>query len=389
MISFKNTEIAFQSLSDKKLQKKHLLFNIMRHSKLTRIGGYLIKIALHLRLPISPLLKHTIVDVFCGGETIDGCSAKINELASYNIKTVLDYSVEGKATEKDFKETTNQILQTITKAEKSTNIPFSVFKISSIGRIELLEKTNRKIDLSHEEQQEYNRVIHRVNKICKKAHQSKIPVMIDAEESWIQDVIDNITEGMMKAYNKEQAVVFNTLQMYRKDRLDYLKKIHQDSKLNGYFLGFKFVRGAYLEKENKRAKKMGYNTPIQTDKYDCDNDYDRALEYACENIHGISICAGTHNEESSRYLMQLMKTYKIEKNNTKVYFAQLMGMSNHISYNLANEGYNVLKYMPYGPIKDMLPYLVRRAEENKSIAGQTGRELNFVKKELNRRNSIV
>ena len=389
MVSFKNTEIAFQSLSDKKLQKKHLLFKLMRHSTLTRIGGYFIKLALHLRLPVTPILKHTIVDVFCGGETIKDCSTKINELASFNIKTVLDYSAEGKTTEKDFKETTNQILQTIILAKKNPNIPFSVFKVSSIGRIELLEKVDRKTHLSEEEQQEFNRILHRINTICKKASQSGIPVMIDAEESWFQDVIDQIAEDMMKTYNKEQAIVFNTLQMYRNDRLDYLKRVHQNSMQNGYFLGFKVVRGAYLEKESKRAKKIGYNSPIQKNKYDCDNDYDKALEYACENIHGISICAGTHNEESSRYLMQLMRTYKVEKNNPKVYFAQLMGMSNHISHNLANEGYNVLKYMPYGPIKDMLPYLIRRAEENKSISGQSGRELNFVKKELNRRSSAT
>ncbi len=387
MVSFKNTEIAFQPLSDKKLQKTLHMFSFMRHSKLTRIGSHALKLALRLRLPITPLLKNTIVDVFCGGETVDDCHSKIDTLASYNIKTVLDYSVEGKATEDDFKESLNQILQNIIAAKKSFSIPFCVFKVSSLGRIEILEKVSRKTKLNLEDQQEYDRMIHRINKICKKADQASISVMIDAEESWIQDAIDNITEGMMKTFNKERAIVFNTLQMYRSDRLDYLKRIHKDSKLNGYFLGFKIVRGAYLEKENSRAKKMGYKTPIQINKYDCDNDYDSALEYACENIHGISICAGTHNEQSSRYLMQLMKTYKIEKNNSSVYFAQLLGMSDHISYNLANDGYNVLKYMPYGPIKKMLPYLIRRAEENKSIAGQTGRELNLVNKEIERRES--
>lgn len=388
MASFKNTEIAFQPQSNKKLQKTHHMFRLMRHSKITQIGSHALKLALRLRLPITPLLKKTIVDVFCGGETIDECDAKINILASYKIKTVLDYSVEGKSTEKDFKESTNEIIKIVAAAKKKPDIPFCVFKISSLGRFKLLEKVTNKTTLNLEEEEEYNRIIHRVNKICKKASQTNISVMIDAEESWVQDAIDHITENMIKTYNKERAVVFNTLQMYRKDRLDYLKKIHHDSKLNGYFLGFKFVRGAYLEKENKRAKKMGYKTPLHMTKFDCDNDYDTALEYACENIHGVSICAGTHNEQSSRYLIQLMKTYKIQKNSRKVYFAQLFGMSDHISYNLANDDYNVLKYMPYGPIKDMLPYLVRRAEENKSIAGQTGRELNLVKKEIARRKSL-
>ena len=211
--------------------------------------------------------------------------------------------------------------------------------------------------------------------------------MIDAEESWIQDAIDSIVETMMKTFNKEQAIIYNTIQMYRHDRLDYLKKIHKDSKKEGYFIGVKLVRGAYLEKENERAKKMGYPTPIQPNKETCNEYYDLALEYACENINGISICAGTHNEESSLLLTRLMQLYNIERNNPKIYFSQLLGMSDHISYNLANKGYNIVKYVPYGPVKEVLPYLIRRAEENRSIAGQTGRELNLIIQEIKRRKS--
>jgi len=385
MISFNNTEVAFRSKSKLQLRKAYYLFKLMGNPLLSSIGGNLAKVAIKMHLPVKGLIKRTIFQLFCGGESMEKCIPRIDELAKHNIKTILDYSVEGKASEKDFNRTMKQILASINFANKNKNIPFAVFKVTGIARIGLLEKVNDEKALNEEEQKEYDRVIHRINKICKKAHQHVIPIMIDAEESWIQNTIDSIIENMMRTYNKERAIVYNTLQMYRHDRLDYLKKMHKDSQINGYFLGFKFVRGAYMEKENARAQKVGYATPIQPNKEASDKDYDLAMEYACENIHGISICAGTHNEESLEYLVKLMKTYKIEKNNTKVYFAQLLGMSDHISYNLANDGYNTVKYVPYGPIKDVLPYLIRRAEENTSIAGQTGRELNLIIQEIKRR----
>jgi len=385
MVSFNNTEIAFRSKSNVKLKKAYYLFKLMGKPALASAGGKLAELAFTLRLPIGGIIRSTVFQQFCGGESMEQCALKINELADSNVKTILDYSVEGKDSEKDFNRTMQQTLASLDFAKKNNNIPFAVFKVTGVARFELLEKVNYGKQLTEIEQQEYDRALHRISKICKKAAQFKIPVMIDAEESWIQDTIDGIVEDMMSAYNKESAIVYNTLQMYRHDRLAYFKHIHQDSIHNGYFLGMKLVRGAYMEKENERALKNGYNTPIQANKSACDTDYNLALEYACENIHGISICAGTHNEESSLQLIKLMKLHEIEKNNPKVYFAQLLGMSDHISFNLAEDGFNTVKYVPYGPVKDVLPYLIRRAEENTSIAGQTGRELNLIQEEIKRR----
>lgn len=387
MVSFNNTEIAFRSKTNSQLRKAYYLFKLMANPALSKAGGKLAELAFGLHLPIRQIIRKTVFQQFCGGESMDECALKIDELAQYNVKTILDYSVEGKASEKDFNRTMKQTLASLDFASKNNNIPFAVFKVTGVARFELLEKINFGKTLTEEEQKEYDRALHRINKICKKAHQYKIPVMIDAEESWIQDAIDGIVEDMMLQYNKERSIVYNTLQMYRHDRLDYFKKAHDNSKHNGYFLGMKLVRGAYMEKENERAEKMGYPTPIQPSKKACDKDYDLALEYACENIHGISICAGTHNEESSQYLMKLMQLHKIEKNDPKVYFAQLLGMSDHISYNLADEEYNTVKYVPYGPVRDVLPYLIRRADENTSIAGQTGRELSLIIQERKRRKS--
>ena len=385
MVSFNNTEIAFRSKSNAKLKKAYYLFKLMGKPTLASAGGKLAELAFALRLPIGGIIRSTVFQQFCGGESMEQCALKIEELAASNVKTILDYSVEGKASEKDFNRTMKQTLASLDFAHKNENIPFAVFKITGLARFGLLEKVNYGKNLTETEEQEYDRALHRISKICKKAAQFKIPVMIDAEESWIQDAIDGIVEDMMKVYNKEAAIIYNTLQMYRHDRLDYFKRIHQDSKHNGYFLGMKLVRGAYMEKENERALKNGYETPIQANKKASDTDYNSALEYACENIHGISICAGTHNEKSSLHLIKLMELHEIEKNDPKVYFAQLLGMSDHISFNLAEDGFNTVKYVPYGPVKDVLPYLIRRAEENTSIAGQAGRELNLIQAEIKRR----
>jgi len=385
MVSFNNTEIAFNSKSKLQLHKAYYLFKLMGHPVLSKMGGKLAELAISLHLPIKGIIKSTVFQQFCGGENIEECALRIDKLAQYHIKTILDYSVEGKASEKDFNRTMKQTLASLDFANKNKNIPFAVFKVTGVARFELLEKVNFGKVLSEEEQKEYDRALHRIDKICKKAFQYKIPVMIDAEESWIQDTIDGIVEDMMKEYNKQDAIVYNTLQMYRHDRLDYFKKAHNNSQHNGYFIGMKLVRGAYMEKENARAMRMGYPTPIQANKEASDRDYDLALEYACENINGISICAGTHNEESSQHLIQLMKLHEIEKSDSKIYFAQLLGMSDHISYNLAADGYNTMKYVPYGPVKDVLPYLIRRADENTSIAGQTSRELNLIIQEIKRR----
>ena len=385
-LSFENTEIAFQSKSTKQLNKSYWLFKLVSNNTLVKVSPFLLKIAFALRLPIKGLIKQTIFEQFCGGESIENCDKRIQSLAKFNIGTILDYSVEGKSIEDDFNRVTKETTQTILKAKENDNIPFAVFKISGLARLELLEKiSNSKMELNKEEKKEFKRVKERINLICKTAYKNNVRLFIDAEESWIQDAIDEIVISMMRKYNSERAIVFNTLQMYRWDRLAFLKQSYADAENGNYFLGLKIVRGAYLEKERERAKKMGYPSPIQKDKESCDNDYNLALRFCMNHIDKIALCAGTHNEQSSILLTQLMDENNILKNDQRVYFSQLLGMSEHISFNLSNNEYNVAKYMPYGPIKDVLPYLIRRAEENTSIAGQTGRELSLIIKEKKRR----
>ena len=385
-LSFENTEIAFQSKSTKQLNKSYWLFKLVSNNALVKVSPFLLKIAFALRLPIKGLIKQTIFEQFCGGESVENCDKRIQSLAKFNIGTILDYSVEGKSIEDDFNRVTKETTQTILKAKENDNIPFAVFKISGLARLELLEKvSNSKMELNKEEKKEFKRVKERINLICTTAYKNNVRLFIDAEESWIQDAIDEIVISMMRKYNSERAIVFNTLQMYRWDRLAFLKQSYADAENGNYFLGLKIVRGAYLEKERERAKKMGYPSPIQKDKESCDNDYNLALRFCMNHIDKIALCAGTHNEQSSILLTQLMDENNILKNDQRVYFSQLLGMSEHISFNLSNNEYNVAKYMPYGPIKDVLPYLIRRAEENTSIAGQTGRELSLIIKEKKRR----
>jgi len=385
-LSFENTEIAFQSKSTKQLNKSYWLFKLVSNNTLVKVSPFLLKIAFALRLPIKGLIKQTIFEQFCGGESIDKCDKRIQSLANYNIGTILDYSVEGKSSEDDFNRVTQETIRTILKAKVDDNIPFAVFKTSGLARLELLEKvSNSKVELNEEEKEEFKRVKERINSICATACKNNVRLFIDAEESWIQDAIDDIVVSMMRKYNSERAIVFNTLQMYRWDRFAYLKQSYADAENGNYFLGLKIVRGAYMEKERERAEKMGYPSPIQNDKASCDNDYNLALRFCINHIDKIALCAGTHNEQSSMLLTQLMAENNILKNDQRVYFSQLLGMSEHISFNLSKHEYNVAKYMPYGPVKDVLPYLIRRAEENTSIAGQTGRELGLIIKEKKRR----
>jgi len=389
MISFDNTKIAFSSKTDSELFRSYLLFKLIASPFLVNLGKSLINIALTLHLPIKPLIKATIFKQFCGGESIAECEKTIENLAKYKIRTILDYSVEGKEDENDFDVTTQEIINTIIKASTSKNIPFSVFKVTGVCRFSLLEKINAKLPLSENEILEFQRAKSRIEKICAKGFECNVPVLIDAEESWIQDAIDNIVEEMMQKFNKERAIVFNTLQMYRHDRLAYLKKMFEKAQKENYFLGFKIVRGAYMEKERLRAKQKGYPSPIQPDKASTDRDYDAAINFCVDNYERIAICAGTHNEKSSALLAALIEQKKINKSHPHFYFAQLLGMSDHISYNLSDAGYNVAKYVPYGPIKEVIPYLIRRAEENTSVAGQTSRELSLIIKERKRRKSDV
>ena len=386
MISFDNTEIAFKYKSSKDLKRAYTLYKMVGKPWLVSFGKWITPIAFKLGLPIKGIIRNTIFRQFCGGETIDGCDDTIATLYKYNVGTILDYSVEGKIEEDDFDATCDEIVATLTKAKGNPAIPFAVFKVTGISRHGLLEKLNDpENELTDSEKREFADVVKRVDRICKYAHDSGTPVFIDAEESWIQNTIDRLAESMMKKYNTEKAMVYNTVQMYRHDRLDYLKEQLEVAKREGYKLGVKLVRGAYMEKERERAGVMDYPSPIQPDKVSCDNDFNTALKILVEELEYCAFCNGTHNEESSLYLADLMEQYNIEKTDRRICFAQLLGMSDHISFNLAHHELLVSKYVPYGPIKEVMPYLLRRADENTSVAGQTGRELSLISKEWRRR----
>jgi proline dehydrogenase len=386
MISFENTEIAFKSKSNKDLKRAYQLFKLIGNPKLVKIGKWFTINALKIGLPIKGIIKRTIFKQFCGGENIADCSPTISHLHQYGVGTILDYSVEGKTSDEDFENTVKEIISTIEAAKNNPAIPFAVFKVTGIAQHHILENANQRIEnLNSEELKAYHAILERVNAICKAAFESKVPVFIDAEESWIQDAIDRITLDMMRKYNKQSAIVFNTLQMYRHDRLAYLIKEIEICKTENFHYGVKLVRGAYMEKERERAKIMGYPSPIQTDKASSDSDFNKALHIIIDNIDVMGLCSGSHNEESAQILTQLIQDKNIKNDDQRIYFAQLLGMSDHISYNIAHAGFNVAKYVPYGPVKEVMPYLLRRADENTSVAGQTGRELTLITKELRRR----
>lgn len=386
MISFDNTEIAFTGKTDADLKRAFWLFKIVGNPTLVKFGKWSTNYALKLQLPINDIIKKTIFRQFCGGETIHECEKTIRQLGKYGIGTILDYSIEGKTSEEDFNATVEEIIATIHAAKNNTLIPFAVFKVSGISRFSILEKANDPTsNLSELEKMELSLAISRIDKICLAGFENNIPVFIDAEETWIQDTIDRITKDMMRKYNKNRAIVYNTIQMYRHDRIAFLKKEIEDAKMESFHYGVKLVRGAYMEKERERAQLKNYVSPIQPNKIACDKDFNEALEIIVSEIENTALCAGSHNEKSALALVDLMEKFGVPKNDKRIYFAQLLGMSDHISYNLSNEGFNVAKYVPYGPVKEVIPYLLRRANENTSVAGQTSRELGLIIKEKERR----
>ncbi len=385
MVSFENTEIAFKHKTTKELKKAYFLFNSIARPWLVKTGKVFLNLALKLRIPISWAVKPTIYEHFVGGVTIDDCLPTAKKLAQYNVKSILDYSVEGGESENETEETLKETLASIENAARHPEIPFAVFKPTAFGKAEILEKASSGEKLNDEEQKEAAKFRDRIHTLCKRAYELNTPILIDAEDTFFQNKIDEVVTEMMELFNKKKTIVFNTLQMYRWDRLQYLKDNYEKAVNGGYYYGVKFVRGAYMEKERERAHKKGYKDPIQPNKESTDRDYNAALKFTIEHIERCELFNGTHNEESSLYLTKLMKEYKLKRNDPRIYFSQLYGMSDHISFNLANEGYNVAKYVPYGPVKHVMPYLVRRAEENTSVKGQTGRELSLIKKELGRR----
>ena len=386
---FNNTQVAFSLKSDTELDRAYFLFKMIANQPLVRIGTAVTNFALKANLPVEGLIRATVFDHFCGGVNENDCLSVVDKMYTKGVSSVLDYSVEGKEEEDQFEAALKMTLKTIDFAKEREAIPFAVFKPTGLGRIDLYEKVGEKQTLTSEEQAEWDRVVARFDLVCSEAHKKNVALLIDAEESWMQDAADDLVTEMMQKYNKEKTIVYNTLQMYRWDRLDYLKKLHEQAKSEGFFIGMKLVRGAYMEKENERAEERGYLSPICASKVATDENYDAAVLYMVEHLDKMSIFAGTHNEESTYYLMDLMQKKGIKANDDRICFGQLYGMSDNISYNLAAHGYNVAKYLPFGPVKDVMPYLIRRAEENTSVAGQTSRELEMIKAERKRRKGKV
>lgn len=384
-ISFEDTDIAFSYKSDRALQKANFIFSLVNHPWISAMATRLVKTALNIHLPIEGLIRKTAFDHFCGGISIADSEQVIQKLGSFGVGTILDYSVEGEKSEAGFDETLNELLRTIDKAKASLHIPFSVFKITGLASSELLEKLQQRTELLESEKTAFVKVKERVDKICRKAYENKVPVLIDAEETWIQNPIDAMADEMMAKYNKEEAIVFNTYQLYRTDSLTNLHFAYKQASDHNYLLGAKVVRGAYMEKERERANALGKPSPIHENKAATDKAFNDALLFCINHIDRISLMCGSHNEVSNEYLVELMYKNKIENNDLRVWFAQLYGMSDNISFNLAKQGYRVAKYVPYGPVRSVMPYLFRRAAENTSVAGQSSRELLLIREELKRR----
>ncbi len=386
-MDFNNTEIAFKDKDNRSLRKAYWLFQMLASPLLVKTGSFLLRLAMWIRIPVKWALKPTVFDHFCGGETIDACEATIQKLAASDVQTILDYSAEGGEHEADLDYTMSQIIATIDKAAAEKHIPYAVFKPTGVARFGLLEKIQSGDQLSDPEKTEFEKAKNRFETICAYAAGKDVPVMIDSEESWIQGVVDGLVEELMFKFNKSKPLVFNTLQMYRHDRLAYLENFISRAREKSVCSAFKLVRGAYMEKERERARNMGYASPIYPDKDATDKAFNDATILCLANLQDTAVCVGTHNEISCRKAVDYISGLKIERNHPHISFAQLLGMSDHISYNLASSGYNVCKYVPYGPVKTVIPYLIRRAEENTSVAGQTSRELFLLRKELLRRKS--
>ena len=388
VLALKNTEKAFAHKSDADLVKAYRLFQTFSFPFLVNYGPKIANWAITMGVPIKSIIKKTIFHQFCGGETIKESNHFAKELYKSRISAILDYSVEGEGTPENFKKTFQELKQVIDEAANKPEYPFAVFKTSGIGLSSVLAAKSAKDDLSKEQQNHYEELVERIHFLCKHAHQNNVKLLIDAEETWIQDAIDEIVYENAKEFNRDDIIVYNTIQLYRKGRIEEINKQIDLARKFGYKIGFKLVRGAYMEKEAKRAQQMNYPNPIQDTKADTDDDYNLALRICFENRDVVAVMAGTHNEESSLLLAQLIENNNISKTDDRFWFAQLYGMSDHISFNLAYEGYNVAKYLPYGPVKEVLPYLSRRAQENSSVKGQSSRELSLIRKEIKRRKAL-
>ena len=386
MLDFNNTEIAFASKSDGELRNALMLFNVLKSPWIVKAGKFAGLAALKIHFPLGWIVKPTLYRQFVGGESLEECRRHVDALYGIGVESTLDYSAESKQTPQGIEATYAETLRSIDFAAANEGIAYAVFKPSTLVADDVLSKASEKREkLSIEEVQAYREFRERFTGLCRRAYEKGVRILVDAEDYCFQNAIDELTDEAMRTFNKKRAIVFATLQMYRHDRMDYLRKINDDSIAENYFPGIKFVRGAYMEEERKRAAEMGYPDPICKDKPTTDANFDAGVRFVVDHLDRMELFCGTHNEESNRKLAALMDERGIARNNRRIYFSQLLGMSDNISFNLAHEGYNVTKYVPYARVKDVLPYLIRRAEENTSIAGQTGRELRMLKAERQRR----
>lgn len=382
---FEDTATAFSLKKDSELERAYFLFKLIANEPLVKLGTAVTRLAIKAHLPVEGLIRATVFDHFCGGVNEADCMPVVDRMWEKRVCSVLDYSVEGKDTEDPLDDALSITLKILDFVKEKEAIPFAVFKPTGFGRFALFQKKGAGEKLSEAEEAEWSRVENRFDATCKKAYELNVSLLIDAEESWMQDAADTLVEEMMRRYNRQKAIVFNTIQFYRWDRMDYLKRLHQKALKEGFFPGIKAVRGAYLEKENDRAAEKGYPSPICASKRATDDNFNAGIDYILQHLDQISLFAGTHNETSCYHLMESMKEKGITPDDARIWFGQLYGMSDHISFNLSARGYNVAKYLPFGPVRDVMPYLIRRAEENTSVAGQTNRELELIRKERERR----
>ena len=386
MSIFENTQIAFADKTTPQLKKAYWMFKAIEQPALTNVGISILNFTVKSNFPfVTDIVKNTLFEQFCGGVTREESMKVVKQMFKHHIGSIFDYAIEGKEEEATFDHTCEEIKQNIKFAEGNPAIPFVVFKPTGFGRLDLYAEVQAGKELTSSEKEEWNRVVNRYEEVCKMAHEKNVVIMIDAEETWIQDAVDQLVNEMKSRYNREKAIVWNTIQMYRTGRLEYLAKDLERAKEKNYFLGYKFVRGAYMEKERNRAQEMNYPDPIQPTKQATDDNFNAAIDFVMKNLDKVSAFFGTHNEKSTELVMDKMREQNLPNDFDHIHFGQLYGMSDNITYYLGAKKYNAAKYLPYGPVKDVVPYLTRRAQENTSVAGQTGRELGLIEKELKRR----
>jgi len=386
-LDFSNTTIAYEAKSKHELIRAKLLYTLLGNPFFSNLGQGLMKLAVKWKLPVKPFIKATLYKQFIGGENLHDCSKLAENLQEYGVGVILDYALEGEDNEAAFQNILAEFKNNIDLAARHANIPVSVFKPSAIARnADLAELSRKAFSEWHEnDHAAFDRIKSRFEDIFQHAYSRQVPVMVDAEESWYQSIIDYLVMAMMNRFNREQPIVINTYQLYRKDRLSFMKEQFAEAKERGLYFGAKLVRGAYLEKERNRATDMGYPSPVHEQKADTDQDYDEAVRFCISNAGGIFSVIATHNEASAGWAAQCMEEVEVANDHPSVWFSQLYGMADHISFNLAKNGYNVAKYIPYGPVKAVVPYLIRRAEENSSVQGQVQKELKAINTELKNR----